>query len=168
MAKEINDRLIREVHCEVVFFQLRSIDLPDAYEQAIEQTEVTKQGILRADALRNKNKIVQETYVEQAKIAQNITINQAKGKAMAKMLKANATADTFLNITRSQAESYATLKSNLTLTNSDLIQYLQVNLIQNYPDGNLIISIQDAKKDVVAPKPVAWIYHFHSYAFNKI
>ena len=44
---------------EVVFFQLSSIDLPDAYEQAIEETEVTKQGILKADADRQKNLIVQ-------------------------------------------------------------------------------------------------------------
>ena len=145
MYKELNDRIKKEVHCEVVFFQLRSIDLPDPYELAIEQTEVTKQGILRAEANRIKNRIVQEMYVEQAKIAKDITVNQAKGTAESKKLKADAVANTFLNITRSQAESYATLKTNLSFSNDDLIQYLQVNLIQNYPDGKLIISIPKEK-----------------------
>lgn len=41
--KEILDlRLQRDLNIEVVFFQLRSIDLPDAYEQSIQNTEVTK------------------------------------------------------------------------------------------------------------------------------
>ena len=63
------------MHCKVVFFQLRSIDLPDDYEAAIQKTEVTKQGILRAEAERNKNKIEQMTKVEQARISKNITTN---------------------------------------------------------------------------------------------
>lgn len=96
---------------------MRSIDLPNDYEDAIQKTEVTKQGILQAEALRNKNKIVQDTYVQQAKIAKNITINQAIGKADAMVLKARAQAETFLNITKSQAESYFSLMKNLTFSN---------------------------------------------------
>jgi hypothetical protein len=49
---------------------------------------VTKQGILAAEAQRNKNKIIQETQVEQAKIGKNITTNNAQGKAEALLLKA--------------------------------------------------------------------------------
>jgi regulator of protease activity HflC (stomatin/prohibitin superfamily) len=35
MQKELNERIKKDMNCEVVFFQLRSIDLPDAYENAI-------------------------------------------------------------------------------------------------------------------------------------
>lgn len=63
--KEILDkRLQRDLNVEVVFFQLRSIDLPDAYEQSIQNTEVTKQGILRAEAERVKNNVTQQMYIE--------------------------------------------------------------------------------------------------------
>lgn len=46
MQAELDLRLQTDLHCRVVFFQLRSIDLPDDYENAIQKTEVSKQGIL--------------------------------------------------------------------------------------------------------------------------
>lgn len=55
MESDLNTRLRTDLFSEVVFFQLRSIDLPNAYEDAIQQTEVTKQSILHAEAQRNKN-----------------------------------------------------------------------------------------------------------------
>ncbi len=76
------------------------MDLPNDYEDAIQKTEVTKQSILLAEAQRNKNKIEQQTKVEQARIAKNITINQADGRAQATILRAQAQAGTFLNVTQ--------------------------------------------------------------------
>lgn len=124
MKNDLDMRLKSDLYSEVVFFQLRSIDLPNDYEDAIQKTEVTKQGILQAQAARNKNKVVQATYVESAQIGKNITINQAYGKGDALQLRTNATAGTFLNITQSQAQAYQNMKENLTFSNADLIQYL--------------------------------------------
>ncbi len=59
MWQELDIRLRTDLHSQVVFFQLRSIDLPNDYEDAIQKTEVTKQSILLAEAQRNKNKIEQ-------------------------------------------------------------------------------------------------------------
>lgn len=42
MANQLNLRLQSELYTEVVYFQMRSIDLPDPYEQAIQDTEVVK------------------------------------------------------------------------------------------------------------------------------
>lgn len=75
MAADLDARLRSDLFSRVTFFQLRSIDLPNDYEDAIQKTEVTKQSILLADAQRNKNKVVQDTYVESARIGKNITIN---------------------------------------------------------------------------------------------
>lgn len=35
MQKKLNERLVSYLHTEVVFFQMRSIDLPDPYELSI-------------------------------------------------------------------------------------------------------------------------------------
>ena len=48
MAAQLNQRLKDDLYSEVVYFQMRSIDLPDAYELAIQDTEVVKQSILKA------------------------------------------------------------------------------------------------------------------------
>lgn len=48
METDLNNRMQSDIHCNVTFFQLRSIDLPNDYEDAIQLTEVTKQSILKA------------------------------------------------------------------------------------------------------------------------
>lgn len=46
MQEDLDYRLRTDLHSKVQFFQLRSIDLPNDYEDAIQKTEVTKQSIL--------------------------------------------------------------------------------------------------------------------------
>ena len=76
-------------------------------------------------------------------ISKTILMNQANGTAQSKMLLATAQASTFYNVTTSQASAYAGLMQNLTFTNTDLIQYLQTQLVKDYPTGDLVISIKD-------------------------
>lgn len=63
-------------------------------------------------------------YIESANITKNITVNKANGTAGALKLRADANAGTFYNLTTKQAEAYSYLKGNLTLANTDLIEYL--------------------------------------------
>lgn len=123
---------------------MRSIDLPDEFEKAIQDTEVTKQGIKYAEAKKQKNLVVQSMYVEQANIAQQATINEAKGKAEAKKIRADAQAGTFLNVTKAQAIAYNDLKNNLSFQNKDLIEFIQTSLINNNNQGNIVISLKEA------------------------
>ena len=81
-------------------------------------------------------------YIESANITKNITVNNANGTSSALKLRADANAGTFYNLTTKQAEAYSYLKGNLSLSNSDLIDYLQVALVQNYPTGNLVINLK--------------------------
>jgi len=48
MQVELAAALKTKAFMDVVFFQLRSVDLPDRYEDAIRKTEVTKQDIFKA------------------------------------------------------------------------------------------------------------------------
>ena len=58
MQDELSKKLDTYTNCELVFLQLKTIDLPDRFEEAIQFTEVTKQGILRALAESDKNLVV--------------------------------------------------------------------------------------------------------------
>ena len=81
--------------------------------------------------------------VDVAEIYRNVTLNQAQANAQTKILKTQASASTFLTIQQSQATAYAGLMSNLSFNGSNLVEFMQVQLIKNYPDGKLIISIND-------------------------
>lgn len=95
MRQSLNVRLQKDLFTEVVFFQLRSIDLPDKYELSIQDTEVTKQGILRAEAERTKNNVTQQMYIDVAQIQQSIVKTDAEGQSQARILLTNANTETF-------------------------------------------------------------------------
>ena len=57
MKSQLDKRLRQDVNIEIVFFQLLSIDLDDRYEKAIQDTEVSRQDIEKAEAERNKNNV---------------------------------------------------------------------------------------------------------------
>jgi len=88
--------------------------------------------------------VILETLVKQAQISKQITTNYTQGTADAIVLKANASAGTFMNVTQSQAQAYSQLKTNLGLTNQELIQYLQLSMIQS-TNGNIVISLKNAQ-----------------------
>jgi hypothetical protein len=55
--------------------------LPDNYESAIQDTEVSRQDIEKATAERNKNNITQQMYIDVASVNKSVTTYQAQGKA---------------------------------------------------------------------------------------
>lgn len=58
--------------CE--FFQLRSVDLPDDFEDAIQLSEVKKQDIQKAEAERSRTQVEIQTKLMTADLNRNITI----------------------------------------------------------------------------------------------
>jgi ribosomal protein L7/L12 len=98
--------------------------LPDPYEQALQNTEVTKQGILRAEAEKIKNNVTQEMRIEVAKIKREVIRNDAEGQSQAKKLVVDAQTFLFQQVQQYQAEAYAKLMTDLGLSKQELIQYL--------------------------------------------
>jgi regulator of protease activity HflC (stomatin/prohibitin superfamily) len=143
MQKELEFSFNEQAYMNIKFFQLRSVDLPDKYEDAIQLTEVTKQDINKAKAERARAKIQQETSIQVATIGIDSTVNQAKGQAESSKLLVNAEMTTFKNLQTKHAAGYAAVKQSLALTNLDLIEYLKGQLIQNYKTGDekLIVSL---------------------------
>ena len=81
--------------------------------------------------------------VDVAQISMNVTLNQAQANAQTKVLKTQAQAGTFLTIQKSQASAYAGLMNNLTFNRTNLIEFMQVQLVKNHPEGRLVISLKD-------------------------
>lgn len=69
-------------------------------------------------------------------------VNEARAQADSSVILAEAEASTFENYTVVQAAAYGDLKSNLSLANPELIQYLRNQMVKNYPTGNFQISIK--------------------------
>lgn len=141
MQKSLNTTFAQYCFATVDYFQLKSIDLPDKYEIAIQETEVKRQDIHKAEAEKSKMQIELETKIKQAEIASNININKAQGQASVLLQSNVATAESFYKIQFQQAQALAAVKNALKLTNAGLIQYLRAKILKEYPEDKMIIGL---------------------------
>ena len=141
MQKELNSTFADQCFATVDYFQLKSIDLPDPYERAIQETEVKRQDIHRAAAEKMRIQIELETKVKQAEIASNVNINQAQGQASVLLQSNFATSESFYKIQYQQAFSLAEVKTALGLTTDQLLQYLRAKILKEYPESKMIIGM---------------------------
>ena len=94
---KLNEVFTKQCYSFIQFLQLRSVDLPTLFEQAIQESEVKKQDIQKAFAELNKVKVEVDTKIKTADFQKNVTIvinfinyqNIAEGEADA-LLKQNA------------------------------------------------------------------------------
>lgn len=142
MQKSLNETFSQFCFATVDYFQLKSIDLPDKYEVAIQETEVKRQDIHKAEAEKMKMQIELETKIKQAEISSNININKAQGQASVLVQSNAATAESFYKIQHEQARALSEVKAALRLTNTGLNQYLRAKLLKEYPEDRMIIGIE--------------------------
>lgn len=123
------------------YFQLKSIDLPDKYEIAIQETEVKRQDIHKSEAEKMKMEIELETRIKQAEISSNIILNKAQGEASVLLQSNVATSESFYKIQSQQANSLSEVKNALGLSNDQLLQYLRAKILKEYPEDRMIIGM---------------------------
>ena len=99
MKEDLEVRVMNSTWHEVVFFQLRSISLPDAFESEIQNTEVKGQDIHTANSELARDQIKFDTNVKVAELAVNSTLETAKGEAAKTIYEAQAFAYTIKNVT---------------------------------------------------------------------
>jgi regulator of protease activity HflC (stomatin/prohibitin superfamily) len=131
-------------------FQLRSVDLPNPFETAIQDTEVRKQYIKNAEAERNKVEVEVDTLIKAAEYQKNVTINIAKGDAQSILQQNEAQVDSYNKTQTSQTNAYKALKEKLSLKNSDLLKMIKTQIIRDYDGNNMAIAIQSPEP---APLP---------------
>ena len=115
--------------------------MPNLFEEAIQESEVKKQDIKKAEAELNKVRVEVDTRIKSAEFQKNVTINIAEGEAQAMVTENQAETDSLKKVQNSQTESYTKLKKNLNLANPELIAFIKTKAIKTYDGNNLIMNI---------------------------
>lgn len=137
LNKELNSTCFSNVQ----FLQLRSVDLPTKFEQAIQESEVKKQDIQKATAELNKVRIETDTLMKSAFIQKNVTINIAEGEASSIIKQNDADVDSLIKYQNSQTEAYAKLKQKMEMSNKNLLSFIKAKLIGNYKGSDIAVNI---------------------------
>lgn len=142
MQGVLNTTFAGQCYGTVELFQLKNIDLPNDFEKAIQQTEVMRQDIHKAEAQKSKMFIELETKVKQATIASEIQVNKAEGDASALITKNKAQAESFYKIQSNQAIALGEMKKALGFSASGLIDYLKAKILKEFPEEKMIIGLK--------------------------
>lgn len=121
MKADLQKKVLDDTWHEVVFFQLRSLSLPDAYENEIQNTEVKGQDIHTATAELAREEVKFLTNVKIADKAVNATLETAYGNANKTIFEAAAIQSTISNVVMKQAGAFAAMKTKLQFTNDELM-----------------------------------------------
>lgn len=141
MQDQLNTALNSSLHALVKFFQLQNVDLPDEFENAIQQTEVKKQDIEKAKAEQNKVNVEIETRLQKAEQNKYIILNKAYGIANSTISANLANVLAYNNTQWGIIDGYVNLKIQASLNNSGLLNYIKSTIIENYQGSHLIISL---------------------------
>lgn len=130
---------ISKMFADVVNIQLREINLPDSFEDALERVQVAQQEYEIARFEQQAAIVRAETKIIEARAEANITILKAEADAEAFMINMKAQADA-LNITlNTQSLAYYAMAQQLNLTSTELLSLLWIMAIMNHDSSLLII-----------------------------
>jgi regulator of protease activity HflC (stomatin/prohibitin superfamily) len=130
-------------YSNIQFLQLRSVDLPNAFEDAIQLSEVKKQDIQKAKAELNKVNVELDTMIKSADYQKNVTINNADAEAQAIGQQNDAEVKSIKQMLTSQGTAYTKLKTDLKLTNPELMDYIKAEVIRGHSSQNLAVNLDN-------------------------
>ena len=120
----------------IQFLQLRKVNLPILFEESIQESEVKKQDIQKAQAEQNKVKIEIDTKIKAAEFQKDVIINQADGEAKAIIKQNDAYVESLLKMQDMQTLAYKNLKESLGLSNEDLLDFMKMKIVKEYDGDN--------------------------------
>ena len=88
-----------------------------------------------------------QTQINQAQIAAPVVVNNAKAKVNATLTTNLAQMESYLQVAKTEAAAYGTMKSELnfgddTAGDKAFINFLKVNTINQFNDKNLILGVK--------------------------
>lgn len=82
------------------------------------------------------------TQVEIADLAVNATLETAYGNGNKTIFEAAAIQSTIATVIQMQTDSFKKMKTDLTFTNDQVMEYLKKNLIRDYAGGRMAMVLE--------------------------
>jgi len=133
MKGMLNDHFTNHAFAEVPFFQLRTVHLPDQFEDAIKETQVKQQDIQIASLQQKTNRVSYETSVLKAEQAVKVLQNQAHAEAASITAQNDAYCQQYKVTQNLQADALERLVSAAGWDSKQLLDYLRIRAVRDHP-----------------------------------
>ncbi|MHA1989981.1 MAG: hypothetical protein ACW981_00460 [Candidatus Hodarchaeales archaeon] len=137
--EEILAESLDEMYADVVFLQLRDVNLPDEFEDALRRVQVAQQEFEITQFEQQAAIVRAQTRILEAQAQANITVLTAEADAEAFGINMKAQAEA-MNITlNTQSLAYYGMAQQLNLTSTELLSLLWILAIMEHDESLLII-----------------------------
>jgi len=141
MHKELRDHFEKHAFSEVPFFQLRTVHLPKAFEDAIKRTQVKQQEIEIARLEQQRHTVGFETRVLQAEQRALVLQKQAAAEVEAIQLHNDAYCRQYELTNGLQASALDQLQTTAEWNSPQLLNYLRIRAVREHPSNKTTIRI---------------------------
>ncbi len=138
MEIDLNNDL-QDMYVDIVFFQMREIDLPDEFEEALKQVQIAQQQYQIALYEQEAAIVRAETAIIEAQAQANITVLSAEADAEAFVISMEAQAKAINLTLTAEKLAYYAMGQQLNLTSSELLALLWVMAVRDHDSSLLII-----------------------------
>jgi regulator of protease activity HflC (stomatin/prohibitin superfamily) len=129
------------LHCTIEYFQLHSVKLPAQFEDAIQDTIVAEQGIIKAQYEYNTAVVNATTQVINCENTANITVINAKAEAAKYLQIQQATATATAHLLQAEGLGLSTVQTQLNFT-ADLVNtYAWLGAIAMHEEAELYLGL---------------------------
>jgi len=149
MREALDDAFSAELYSTVSQFQLKQVTLPDAFEDAIEDTIIASQTIQQAQFQYDTAEIDAQTTIIQTSYDANITIITAQAAANQSLAIAQANADAEKALLVAEALALQIAVSQLGLNSSQLDLYIFLQAIAIQDNSELFIAMDPSTQYTV-------------------
>lgn len=141
MQADLEQKFEEELFANVVSFQLRSVHLPDDFEDAIQETEVTKQDLQVALAEQNATRVEMQTELLKAQKSQMVTSNQAQARAQSTMLANTADIAQYTATQHRATDGYVEILEALDDDGAEALRYMQARVLRDHPSDKTLVGL---------------------------
>mmetsp|Transcript_68908 Transcript_68908/g.107918 ORF Transcript_68908/g.107918 Transcript_68908/m.107918 type:complete len:298 (-) Transcript_68908:1-894(-) len=133
MHKMLDAHFRKHAFCEVPYLQLRTVALPSAFEDSIQDTQVKEQEIKVAEAQQDQNRINYETALLQAAQKVKVLEQQAEAMSTAIGLQNDAYCRQYQLTQSLQSQSLSEVAAKSAWSPKELLEWLRIRAVREHP-----------------------------------
>jgi len=144
METLLKEQFESRLYATIFSFQLRAVQLPSEFEEAIQETEVMKQDLQVAKAEQESTKVALETELMKATRRTKVRSSKASAEAQAIMLENRADIEQYTVTQHKAADSYALVSASLGGKEADVLEYIESRVIRDHPSALTAVGLATA------------------------
>lgn len=141
MHTRLDNHFREHAFAEIPFFQLRTVHLPDLFEDAIRETQVQQQDIQIAKLEQKTKEVTFETSVLKAEQQVKVMANEADGEASSITLQNKAYCEQYQITQDLQSQAMQKVMANSGWDADTLLDYMQIRAVRDHPSENTMIRL---------------------------